>query len=216
MDFCSDMYKGIGFFGGYPSEDEFHELLRANTTLFVDLTTAREKKNLPFVYTVPEERTYISFPILDNQIPKNRKLFLDLVHYVAHCLQEQKHVYIHCRGGHGRSGILVASLLCYLLNIPPHVAIQQATLYHSRRPNLKPKWRDISCPQMYRQQKFVMDLFQPVHISYYDYHRFMEKDPQKLIHYIGLRPVFSDKSTPYLCELIDYIRQMVHRSSLKT
>lgn len=219
MDFCSDMYKGLGFFGGYPSKDQFHELLEAKVTVFIDLTTDREKKNLLFVYsdsTPPSDRmwTYISFPVLDNQAPKNRRLFLDLVYHVAQRLQNQEKVYIHCRGGHGRSGILVASLLCYLHNIQPHQAIHKTTLYHSRRPNLKPKWKDITCPQMYRQQKFVLDLFQPVRVSFHDYHRFMEKDPQKLIHYIGLRPVCTDVSTPLISELVYYIRQAVNHPGI--
>lgn len=212
MNFCSDMYEGLGFFGGYPNEGEFEELLRANVTTFVDLTTAREKRNLPFVYTVPENRTYLSFPILDNQVPKNRKLFLDLVHNVAHRLQNREKVYIHCRGGHGRSGILVASLLCYLHNMQPLQAIQRATLCHSRRPNLKEKWKDIRCPQMARQQTFVLDLFQPIRVTYHDYHRYMEKDPKRLIHHLGLRPVCSDVSTPLISELLYYIRRVALRA----
>jgi protein-tyrosine phosphatase len=216
MDFCSDMYEGLGFFGGYPSKEEFDELIRAKVTAFVDLTTDREKRNLPFVYTssVPAGATYLNFPILDNHAPKNRKLFLDLVYHVAHRLRKREKVYIHCRGGHGRSGILVASLLCYLRNIQPYQAIQRTTLYHSRRPNLKLKWKDTTCPQMYRQQKFIMDLFQPVLVSYHDYHRFMEKDPQKLIQYIGLRPVCTDASTPVISELVYYIRQAVNHPGL--
>lgn len=213
MDFCSDMYGGVGFFGGYPNEEEFRELLRAKVTTFVDLTTPREKRNLAFVYSVPDERTYLSFPVLDNQVPKNRRLFLALVHDVAHRLQKGEKVYMHCRGGHGRSGILVASLLCYLHNIQPSQAIQRATLYHSRRPNLKAKWKDTSCPQMHRQQKFVLDLFQPILLSSHDYHRYMEKDPKKLIHHIGLRPVCTD--APVITELLDYIRHVVHQSGIQ-
>uniref|UniRef100_A0A6C0ICM2 Uncharacterized protein n=1 Tax=viral metagenome TaxID=1070528 RepID=A0A6C0ICM2_9ZZZZ len=211
MNFCSEMYEGGGYFGGYPSEEEFGELLRSNITTFVDLTTAREKRNLPFVYRVPEDRTYLSFPIMDNHVPKNRRLFLQLVHHIAHRLQNREKVYIHCRGGHGRSGILVASLLCYLNNLAPHHAIQKATMYHSRRPNLKAKWKTTPCPQMYTQQKFVMDLFQPIQVSHTEFDRYMEKNPEKLLHHIGLRPLATDVSTPLLGELLYYIRHAYHQ-----
>jgi len=215
MNFCSEMYEGRGFFGGYPSEEEFGELLRAGMTTFVDLTTAREKRNFPFVYTVPEGCTYLPFPIFDNQIPKNRLLFLQLVHDIAHRLHHGEKVYMHCRGGHGRSGVLVASLLCYLHNLLPHHAIQKATMYHSRRPNLKMKWKSTSCPQMFRQQKFVLDLFQPVQVSSHEFDRYMEKDPEKLLHHIGLRPVATDISSPLVSELLDYIRHAFHRHGVR-
>jgi hypothetical protein len=210
------MYEGIGFFGGYPSEEEFGELLRHNITTFVDLTTAREKRNFPFVYSdwIPEGCTYLSFPIFDNQVPKNRRLFLQLVHEVANRLRQNEKVYIHCRGGHGRSGVLVASLLCYLHNLSPFHAIQKATMFHSRRPNLKAKWKSTSCPQMARQQQFVMDLFQPIQVSPLEFDRYMEKDPEKLLHHIGLRPVATDFSSPMVSELLDYIRQAFHRHGI--
>ena len=218
MNFCSDMYRGRGFFGGYPNEAEFHELLHSRVTTFVDLTTAREKRNLPFVYSVPEGVSYVTFPIYDNHVPKNRRLFLQLVHDIAQRLERNEKVYIHCRGGHGRSGILVASLLCYLHNMKPQQAIQTATLFHSLRPNLKTKWKATPCPQMYRQQQFVTDLFQPVIVSPTDYHTLMEKDPRKLLHYVGLRPVITDpSSTPLLGELVGYIRHsFYHQNNLKT
>lgn len=211
MNFCSDIYHGCGFFGGYPNAEQFDELLRTGVKVFVDLTTEKEKQFLPFVYPVRDIQ-YISFPIIDNQVPKQKKPFLDLVYQVADMLKKQEKVYIHCKGGHGRSGVLVASILCYLHNIPPEQAIRRATVYHSRRPNLKPKWKHIVCPQMFRQQQFVMDLFIPVHITYHDYHKWMREDPGALLSHLGLRPLTSDTSSPVLCDLLHYIRDVVHQS----
>jgi protein-tyrosine phosphatase len=212
MDFCSDIYHGCGFFGGYPNAEQFDELLDAGVGVFVDLTTEKERRFLPFVYPVVENIRYINFPIMDNQVPKQKKPFLDLVYQVAEMLKKQEKVYIHCKGGHGRSGVIVASILCYLYNIPPEQAIRWATIHHSRRPNLKAKWKGCICPQMFRQQQYVMDLFTPVHITYHDYHKWMREDPGALLAQLGLRPLTSDISSPILRDLMYYIRDTMHQS----
>jgi len=162
MNFCSDVYHGIVFFGGYPSEEEFQELLANGVELFIDLTTLRERNALPFSYRdrVPCGKKYINYPIVDNQVPKEVDQFLSVIQTVMdHIVHSRTKVYVHCKGGHGRAGIFVSSLLCLLQNIPPSDAIHWTTLSHSKRPNLKTKWKNTPCPQKYTQQKFVYDLF---------------------------------------------------------
>lgn len=209
MNFCSCFYEGNGYFGGYPNADHFQELIQEGITVFVDLTTLREQGRLPFVYKVPPDTRYLHFPILDNQIPINRQAFLRLVYDVASLLKQGKKVYVHCKGGHGRSGVLVSSLLCYMHNITPDKALRMTTVYHSQRPNLKAKWKHSRCPQEWRQQKFVMDLFEPVAVTYNEYHQY-----ETFLHRYGLRPVVmkgKKHSYPeFLHDFLHYIRDVIH------
>lgn len=161
MNFVSDIYNGKAYFGGYPSSTEVYELLSHGVTVFVDLTTPHERSRLPFVYInhLPADVHYVNFPIYDNQTPQNRHHFLAFLKDIATYIKNDKKIYIHCKGGHGRSGIVVASLLCLLCGMTPHKALVHCTNLHSRRPNLKQKWKHVSCPQLYRQQKYVHELF---------------------------------------------------------
>jgi protein-tyrosine phosphatase len=101
----------------------------------------------------------VNFPIYDNQTPHNRQHFLAFLKDITSYIKNDKKIYIHCKGGHGRSGIVVASLLCLLYGMTPHKALIHCTNLHARRPNLKQKWKNASCPQLYRQQKYVHELF---------------------------------------------------------
>jgi len=213
MNFCSCMFRDTGYFGGYPNENEFLELRAHGIQVFVDLTTPSERSFLPFVYTrsYSSSITYINFPIQDNRIPKNKKEFLHLVQEVAELLLSGEKVYIHCKGGHGRSGVLVASLLCLLHNISPDHALRVCSQLHSKRPNLKQKWKHVQCPQMMIQQKFVMDIFRPMVVTYSDYHKYVSSEPQEFFSRLGIRPIH--KNSPRLInELVTYVRDVLNQS----
>lgn len=216
MEFCSDIYSGMAFFGGYPREHEFHELLMNHVSTFVDLTTPFERTLLPFVYEnrCPPWAQYINFPILDNKTPKNRTGFISLVRHLAELVRNKKKIYIHCKGGHGRSGILVSSLLSYLHNIPPDRAIQLCTFFHAKRPNLKTKWKHITCPQKLQQQQFVLEAFRPMRITETDQYKRLTDDPDAFFEMIGLRPIVSDKQmeNPFIPDFVVYLREIWHKS----
>ena len=71
-------------------------------------------------------------------------------------------MYLHCKGGHGRSSLVVATLLLYLNEEceSPHFLFQKTKLYHQNRSNLKSKYIDIDCPQNLNQRKFIIDMFE--------------------------------------------------------
>ena len=112
--------------------------------------------------------TYINYPIPDRSVPTNITSFCQLIIKTCKIIRELKkgeRIYINCRGGHGRSGLLVACILCYIFNLIPYDALLYTNKCHSNRHVMKEKWRKIGSPQTYLQKKFVYKLFQPINLN---------------------------------------------------
>jgi len=144
-------------FGGFPTQSQVDELTSMGVNMFIDLTTPGEVE----LYTLPENSMYVNYPIQDRYVPSDIPLFAALILRTYDFIQnENSKVYIHCKGGHGRSGILVACLL-YLLNpgITTAEAIELTTKAHSKRLVMREKWRRMGSPQTFFQKKFVHKMF---------------------------------------------------------
>jgi len=150
-------------FGSYPTCDSVKELEKNGVRFFVDLTFKDETKIIPY----NTDYTYIHYPIKDNKVPTNWRTFSVLIlklKYIIKNLNKGEKIYIHCKGGHGRSGILVACLLCAFYNIKPSNAITATTKFHNKRVDMKEKWRKIGSPQTRSQKRFVSKFFQRLYI----------------------------------------------------
>lgn len=164
-EFASRVFYDKVLFGGFPSEEWLTELFETGVVAVIDLTAETEKteKSLPAYKTrLPPSIAYMAYPITDNGVPEDGpgfRSFLRTVRDVVMGLGEKEKIYIHCKGGHGRSGMVVACLLCELTGMPPDAALRETTAAHAARKNLRDKWRQLRCPQNYRQRKVVMDLF---------------------------------------------------------
>ena len=77
---------------------------------------------------------------------------------------------MHCKGGHGRSGIVVASILSYMNNISGEESIILTTKFHSERKIMRDKWREIGSPQTNRQKEFIIKMFKYVYITNVNIH----------------------------------------------
>jgi ribA/ribD-fused uncharacterized protein len=145
-------------FGSFPTQEAVNELEIKGVRFFINLTHDHEKKITP--YTTKYE--YISFPIIDRHVPKDWKEFAQFIIRVSDIivsLKQNELVYLHCKGGHGRSGVVVASLLCYMFKMSPVDALKQTTKYHSKRSVMREKWRTLGSPQTYHQKSFVHKFF---------------------------------------------------------
>jgi hypothetical protein len=163
MDRCSEFIKDKAFFGPYPSHEYVKEYEENGVKFFIDLTFSNEKNIVPYITNY----TYINYPIPDRRIPTNWKKFSNLIVRIGNILKSlnsNEKIYIHCKGGHGRCGILVACMLCYLYNISPSEAIDKTTIYHNTRKNMKEKWKKIGSPQTRSQKHFVSKFFEPLFI----------------------------------------------------
>jgi ribA/ribD-fused uncharacterized protein len=162
MDTCSYFIKNRSLFGSYPTQESVNELEEYGVRYFIDLTMEGETLIVPY----KTEYTRINYPIHDRRVPidwKSFTLFIINLSKIIIELKSHERVYIHCKGGHGRSGVVVACLLCYLGGFAPKNALELTTKYHNRRENMREKWRELGSPQTYGQKCFVYRFFEPLY-----------------------------------------------------
>lgn len=96
-------------------EDEVHSWHEAGLDTIVSLLTPDELEEFDLG---SEERLskaqgieFISFPILDREVPASREATIALAHKLEAALTSGKGVGLHCRQGIGRSSLVAASVL---------------------------------------------------------------------------------------------------------
>jgi len=210
--FCSEYIKDSLYFGGYPSKEWFKQLIDFGITYFVDLTTNAEKNNLEYNYTFANT---IFFPIRDNHTPLNLDNYLRFIIQISNLVERKEKIYIHCKGGHGRSGMVVASLMSYLENMLPKDAIERTTMIHANRILMKEKYRIRKCPDNFRQRKLIFDLFRPIIMSEGVFND--ERNRINLFEFIQkskTRPIRSTSTNREMITLIKTIRHQYNQSIL--
>ena len=162
MDKCSYFLKDKAIFGSYPTQETVYDLEKKGVKYFINLTYPEEK----LIKEYETNNNIINFPIQDRKVPNDIISFSKLIVNISNIIKDLKEnelIYIHCKGGHGRSGILVACLLCYIFKISPLESIELTTKYHNNRSNMKEKWREIGSPQTFFQKNFVCKTFKPIY-----------------------------------------------------
>jgi len=166
FEFISKLSKVIDdrlYFGGYPSKQLFEWMMQDKFTHFIDLTTDHERNLLQFRYDKDmtfegNQPVIINLPIRDNSIPCDNDLFKTLLRDTYEILKKKDtKIYVHCKGGHGRSGMMIACLLVYMFDIPSNKSLGLTTLFHSERVHTREKWKYAKCPQTYKQRKYVYE-----------------------------------------------------------
>lgn len=184
MEKCSYFIENKGLFGSYPSQETVDILEKEGVRYFVDLTEKGEINIKPY----KTKYEYINYPVKDFSYPENWKTFSQLIIKISKILEKnEEKVFIHCKGGHGRSGILVACILCYIYNIHPYEAIKKTSYYHSKRPLLKEKWKKMGSPQGKNQKDFVYKFFRPLF-----YHKYCKASYSIGLHNYSPHPVKID------------------------
>lgn len=166
MQKSSYFIENRALMGSFPTKEDIKELVDTfNVKYFVDLT--EEGESYIEKYQVQEPLQLISYPIQDKKTPKNwrgfAKFILTLERIINTELSDTVRMYIHCKGGHGRTGIVVACLLGHMKQITSTEAIEQTTIFHNKRPNLKPKWIKYGAPQNIYQKNFVHRFLSPLY-----------------------------------------------------
>lgn len=163
MNNSSYFIKNRGLFGSYPTQASVKELEQVGVRHFVNLTCDGEKRISP--YTVSSNSTILRYAIRDHGVPRDVVAFSKFVLRVTEIittLPTGHLVYIHCRGGHGRAGVVVAILLAFIFDVKASIALAWTNRFHSRRPMLKEKWRVLGSPQTCQQKRFVLAFFSPI------------------------------------------------------
>lgn len=158
MNQASFFIEKKALFGGYPNHYQILELQNEGVTWFIDLTHSNEKNIKVYSDLVDN---WINFPIKDGSIPSDKKkftIFLILIQMVLESLKPGEKLYLHCRGGHGRSSLVIACFLGHTFGLSAIESLALARQLHSTRPNLKSKWLT-RWPLNQKQRNFVENFF---------------------------------------------------------
>jgi len=164
MDNCSFFIDDVALFGSFPSQKDVFELENNGVRYFINLTYEDEKKIKPYI----THYKYISFPLADRNVPDDNFKYSVFINKVVNLILSVKKgdiIYIHCKGGHGRSGVVVSCILCVLYNWKAKKSLKYTNIKHNERLNMKSFWRRIGSPQTKQQKDFVMDFYKPLCIN---------------------------------------------------
>ena len=116
--------------GSHPNDDDARAIIGAGVTTFVSLigeysTEHYHSRKYPGASSKPT--TFIHFPIQDFHVPAPAALEA-LVLDLKRRLVEREVVYVHCRGGHGRTGTVVIPLVAALCDVELGPAAEHVNL----------------------------------------------------------------------------------------
>lgn len=149
-------------FGSYPVQDvvtDYEE--NQGIVLFINLTQDNEK-NLT-TYQTKNAKIW-RYRITDQKHPSCIYKYCNFITKISDFidgLKENEKIYIHCRGGHGRSGLVVASLLIYRNKCTIEEGIKLTNEYHRQRKGLSEKWHKIKIPNN-TQINYLYKIFNPI------------------------------------------------------
>lgn len=154
MDFVSKVNDQI-YFGKYPDEDILNYLKELNIKLIIDLTHFTD--NLPDYPQIDGiKRRY--FPIVDMGIEGDEITLKYVLFIKTLFLNGDSPIYIHCKGGHGRSGVFTCLLYGILYDKTAEESLEAIKEAHNNRKQMSRKTRILGSPQTPDQKLQVMRL----------------------------------------------------------
>lgn len=158
-DFAVEFYPNC-YFGCYPTQTALQVLEESQFDLVVKLTCEPEKNIHPYQTFIEK----MAYPIKDNSIPLDWESFSVFISKLLHLyILKNKKIFIHCKGGHGRSCIIVACLLyCLKSSSNARIAIEDTIQIHNKRQDLSSRWRNIRSPFSKTQYIFLYKFLNPV------------------------------------------------------
>lgn len=120
--------------GGYPyNKLDIDKLINAGINTFVCLNGDDKKLFYKYEDDLPKNIYYINEPIQDMNITTDEKI-MSLCQNIIHQIKVKgKKIYVHCAGGHGRTGTVVGCLLYLLYNLSFEQILNYLQFTHDQR-----------------------------------------------------------------------------------
>jgi len=115
--------------------EAIHALLRAGVCTVVDLRTPAEPPSVrSLLGKLNAEATWIGMPILDGAAP-NQALMESILDAMDASIARGRPVYVHCQGGRGRTGTVVACWWIRHGHFDPAAAVEALMQRRAGQPN---------------------------------------------------------------------------------
>ena len=145
------------FAGEYPGDQEekiarlkLQHMHRFGIRHFIDLT--EEGELLPYQKWLSADTTYLRFPILDCDVPRSLESVFKLISQLEQLSHRPGKIYLHCHGGVGRAGTIVACLIAWHeREYRLEEILNRLNYYFSKMP--KSSYRD--APETMKQIEFI-------------------------------------------------------------
>jgi protein-tyrosine phosphatase len=142
----------------YENISRLKKFLEYGLTAFLDLRDHREVFDgapvVKYRHKTPSEVSYCNFPMLDGTAPETCEEMDDIVRMIDGWIENGKKVYVHCYGGHGRTGLVIA---CWLIKNKQVGAMKAVSMLYDFRKESSEELCKISCPQTTAQVMFALD-----------------------------------------------------------
>ena len=161
------------YYGPFPNQRMMNRLLRDGFNVIVNLTHPGEQE----LYRIPlsppgfPERSMeiLSYPIDDHHIPSSPETYCRLITTIKDRYLSGKKIYLHCRGGHGRSSMVAVSAIYSIYHSYEfHHAISYVNECHLLRANLRNKWKKRKSPFNAVQYQFLAKMHKNIYLNYID------------------------------------------------
>jgi hypothetical protein len=149
------------YFGPFPNQIMANRLFNEKFDIILDLTMPKEE---PSYFCLAE---YHSFPIVDNSFPVCTVSYCKMISFLKMKFASGKKIYIHCRGGHGRSSMTCVSLVCNIFAYDLRRSIEYVNEAHNKREVLRNKWRKRISPFNYDQFVFLTKVHKNIYLNLY-------------------------------------------------
>lgn len=151
------------FAGEYPgdkygekAEHKLQQMIHFGVRHFIDLT--EEGELTPYAHLLPPECTHTRFPIRDVSVPHSTDDVYKLIVRIKELVnREDGYVYIHCWGGVGRTGVIVA---CYLAEEMERPSFDEVMKTLRDRFSDMPKSTHRVTPETKEQETFIAKYIQ--------------------------------------------------------
>lgn len=149
--------NGFVFAGEYPrdrdediAKEKIKRFIDFGISHFIDLTEEGELR--PYSHLLPENVSYLRFPIKDVSAPNSVEAVKKLISEIEEYQNSGQRCYIHCWGGVGRTGTIVA---CYLAHIMKSSNIEEVLLDLRKSFSMMPKSKYRMTPETALQRMFI-------------------------------------------------------------
>jgi len=160
----AEFIPGRAYFGALPSTPLYEELIHQHkVTFIINLLPLEEQRYcqrfIKSTFDISSKKCkFLRFPIRDHDVPFSEielKQLLGSILAWWFSSKSNERLFIHCRGGHGRSA-LIASILLFILFpcLSPSKILHHITSCHHSRKGMRQKYYKIQCPHSITQKYY--------------------------------------------------------------